>query len=162
MFYLCHCYSGCILMLYRIVLLCSVQIQQNFQAGVLCDFCNWVSSMVRPWNQKISSSEAIQLVPPSYWWCIQKHPVIIQHLKVSGQHLVHDIQQILGRLHKLYKFQWTFISCFPMSKMGSLPLAVRSMLWASSCNGALRVAFSFVRLHVYRIRSEMCFSPCVF
>ena len=42
------------------------------------------------------------------------------------------------------------------------PLAVLSILQAISCNGSLRVAFSFVGLHVYWIGLEMCFRPCVF
>ena len=36
--------------------------------------------------------------------------------RVSYHHLVHDIHQIIGWLHNLYKFQWTITSCLSYIK----------------------------------------------
>ena len=48
---------------------------------------------------------------------------------------------------------------------GGLPLDVFSILEAAGHNvvhnGSLKVAFSFIRLHVYRIGPELYFRPCV-
>ena len=103
----------------------SVRTKQNFQARVLGDFHDRVSSAARAWGHKFSS-EALHVYMGenrfSLWSCpigtvFKSIQLSFDIYRVSNHHLVHDIHQMVGGLHNLYTFQWSHLA-FPTSNIG--------------------------------------------
>ena len=99
---------------------------QNFQARALGDFHDRVLSVARAWGHKFSSETMHVYMGKnrfSLWsYHIDRVFKIIQLsfdiCRVSNHHLVHDIHQMVGGLHNLYKFQDPSHLAFPMSNIG--------------------------------------------
>ena len=96
-----------------------VRPRQNFQAHALGDFDDRVSSVARTWGQKIvfeamhvcMGENTFSLWSYHFGSAYKSIQLPFDICKVSNHHLVHDIQQILGRLHHLHRFQWTITPC---------------------------------------------------
>ena len=105
----------------------SVQARQNFQARALGDFHDQVSSVARAWSHKFSS-EAMHVYMGgsrfSLW--IYHFGIVFKIIQLSFDmyrvsNPVHDIHQMIGGLHNLYKFQWfnePLHLAFPTSNIG--------------------------------------------
>ena len=96
----------------------SVRTRQNFQARALGDFHDRVSSAARAWGHKFSS-EAIHVYMGKNGSSIWSNHIgtVFKSIQlsfdiygVSNHHLVHDIHQMVGGQHNLYKFQWSITS----------------------------------------------------
>ena len=102
----------------------SVQTRQNFQARALVDFHDRVSSMARAWGHKFSSEAMHVYMGENRFSLWSYHFGIVFKIiqlsfdmyRVSNHHLVHDIHQMIGGLHNLYKFQWAITSCLSYVK----------------------------------------------
>ena len=78
-------------------------------------FHDRVSSAARAWGHKFSS-EAMGENRFSLWsyhigTVFESIQLSFDIYRVSNHHLVHDIHQMVGGLHNLYKFQWSITSC---------------------------------------------------
>ena len=97
----------------------SVRTRQNFQARALGDFHDRVSSAARAWGHEFSS-EAMHVYMGKIRFSLWSYHIdtVFKSIQlscdicwVSNHHLVHDIHQMVGGLHNLYKFQWPITSC---------------------------------------------------
>ena len=97
----------------------SVRTRQNFQARALGEFHDRVSSAARAWGHEFSS-EAMHVYMGKIRFSLWSYHIdtVFKSIQlscdicwVSNHHLVHDIHQMVGGLHNLYKFQWPIISC---------------------------------------------------
>ena len=99
----------------------SVRTRQNFQARALGAFHGRVSSVARAWGHKFSS-EAMHVYMGKNRFSLWSYHIgtvfksiqlSLDIYRVSNHHLVlvHDIHQMIGGLHNLYKFQWAITSC---------------------------------------------------
>ena len=97
----------------------SVRNRQKFQARALGDFHDRVSSAARAWGHKFPS-EAMHVYMGENMFSLWHYhsgtvfksiQLSFDIYRVSNHHLVHDIHQMIGGLHNLYKFQWAITSC---------------------------------------------------
>ena len=101
------------------LVLISVRTEQNFQARALGDFHDRVSSAARAWGHEFSSEDMhvyMGEIRFSLWsyhidTVFKSIQLSCDICRVSNHHLVHDIHQMVGGLHNLYKFQWSITSC---------------------------------------------------
>ena len=97
---------------------------RTFQARALGAFHGRVSSTARAWGHKFSS-EAMHVYMGENRFSLWSYHIgtVFKSIqpsfdiyRVSNHHLVHDIHQMIGGLHNLYKFQWAITSCFSYVK----------------------------------------------
>ena len=97
---------------------------RNFQARALGDFHDRVSRAARAWGHKFSS-EAMRVYMGENRFSLWSYHIgtVFKSIqlsfdiyRVSNHHLVHDIHQMVGGLHNLYKFQWSITSCLSYVK----------------------------------------------
>ena len=94
-------------------ILTSVRTRQNFQAPALGAFHGQVSRAARAWGRKFSSEAMhVYMGENKFSLCSYHIGTVFKSIqlsfdiyRVSNHHLVHDIHQMIGRLHNLYKFQ---------------------------------------------------------
>ena len=125
----------------------SVRTRQNFQARALGTFHGRVSSAARAWGHKFSS-EAMHVYMGENRFSLWSYHIgtVFKSIqlsfdiyRVSNRHLVHDIHQMIGGLHNLYKFQWAITSClfyveyWPENiKTQDMPAALWWLMWHSN------------------------------
>ena len=108
-------------------MLTSARTRQNFQAQALGDFHDRVSSAARAWGHKFSS-EAMHVYMGENSFSLWSYHVFnsiqlsFDIYRVSNHHLIHDIHQMIGGLHNLYKFQWAITSCLSYVEYCKLPV----------------------------------------
>ena len=133
----------------------SVRNQQNFQAPALGNFHDRVSSVAWAWGQEISS-ETMHVYMSNIGLRTLSHSCHLVVANVTSDQLFQYIAAPLPIL----QFPSICNDHVPLFG-GGLPLDVLSILQAIHCDGSLRVAFSFIRLHVCKIGTELCFCQCV-
>ena len=147
-----HCRSANSQILYRTVqpgcshaIHISVWTRQNFQARALGNFHDRVSSVARAWGHKFSS-EAMHVYMGENMFSLWNYHIgtVFRSIqlsfdiyRVSNHHLVHDIHQMVGGLHNLYKFHWAITSCLFLPRIlgwehQDMPTALWWLMWHSN------------------------------
>ena len=77
--------------------------------------------------------------------------LLFDNYRFFNHHLIHDIQQIMGGLYNLHKFQWAITSCFFYVEYW--PENIKPCL--PPCGGLCDIQIS----HTQQLPSESCSSP---